>query len=79
MREIRITGLRVHFFGKSLNTPHIRVGDRVDYWPTTGRWYDTASHSKGKGFETLKTYLLKLFPIRMPVANGNAGFPYEIL
>lgn len=39
----------------------IAVGRRIDFWPTTGSWFDM-NGAKGKGWESLKEHILTPVP-----------------
>lgn len=39
-----------------MNEWQIRV-NRVDFWPTTGKWYDSVEGKKGVGMRTYLNYI----------------------
>jgi len=41
----------------SQETPHLRINNRVDYWPATQSFYDIRTHKKGKGASELMGFL----------------------
>lgn len=41
----------------SSNNGHVRIGDRVDFWCSTGTWYDRYKKRKGRGVFNLIKYL----------------------
>ena len=47
-------GISVHIFDKSKATPHLRIGNTLDYWPATTRFFIHSSKLWGIGYESLK-------------------------
>ena len=55
----RNLGITVHVFNKSQSTPHLRIGNALDYWPATTRFFIYKSKLWGIGFESLKEVFTK--------------------
>lgn len=37
----------------SADGPHLRVAERFDFWPSTGRWVGLKSRARGSGIKSL--------------------------
>lgn len=45
---------------------HFRIQDRVDFWPSTGKWFDPKGYkpdNRGIGLKTLLPYLKENYPL----------------
>lgn len=62
MNEVRelckVLNLTIIRFSKA-QTIHLRIADRLDYWPSTARFYDKITRTRGKGFAAMKKFILK--------------------
>lgn len=51
---------------KSFDTQglHLLIDERIDFWPTTGRWVVRNSKDKGRGVQQLIKYVVEKAPVK---------------
>lgn len=52
-------GISVHIFENSKSTPHLRIGNMLDYWPATTRFFLYEQGLWGIGYDSLKQVFSK--------------------
>lgn len=60
-KELTIMGFKVHRFEASISTPHLRINNKIDYWPASTRFFNYELKAWGLGYEHLCTHLLDFF------------------
>lgn len=68
-RNLKIS---VIIFDKSTSTPHLRIGDTLDYWPATTRFFLFKQRLWGIGYEALKQVFSKNKEQEKPNINLSA-------
>jgi hypothetical protein len=64
-------GINYHVFTASKKTPHIRILDRIDYWPASTRFFDFKLKAWGVSWNSLKLHIQKNTKVNVKVQYAD--------